>query len=132
MFPPLLYLILLFGLLLCFPLGVFLLPVLVLKERLYLQEQDAGKGLYEQKAESILLTLLYKVNALHTLARNLMQLIAPGAPETGAGAAQTAAPAQTGGAPNAVEELKQYKSLLDAGVITEEEFAAKKRQLLGI
>ena len=132
MFPPLLYLILLFGLLLRFPLGVFPLPVLVLKERLYLQEQDAGKGLYEQKAESILLTLLYKVNALHTLARNLMQLIAPGAPETGAGAAQTAAPAQTGGAPNAVEELKQYKSLLDAGVLTEEEFAAKKRQLLGI
>ena len=133
MFPPLLYLILLFGLLLRFPLGVFPLPVLVLKERLYLQEQDAGKGLYEQKAESILLTLLYKVNALHTLARNLMQLIAPGAPETGAAsAAQTAAPAQTGGAPNAVEELKQYKSLLDAGVITEEEFAAKKRQLLGI
>lgn len=126
MFPPLLYLILLFGLLLRFPLGVFPLPVLVLKERLYLQEQDAGKGLYEQKAESILLTLLYKVNALHTLARNLMQLIAPGASETGAGAAQT------GGAPNAVEELKQYKSLLDAGVITEEEFAAKKRQLLGI
>ena len=132
MFPPLLYLILLFGLLLRFPLGVFPLPVLVLKERLYLQEQDAGKGLYEQKAESILLMLLYKVNALHTLARNLMQLIAPGAPETGAGAAQTAAPAQTGGAPNAVEELKQYKSLLDTGVITEEEFAAKKRQLLGI
>ena len=91
-----------------------------------------GFSWYEQKAESILLTLLYKVNALHTLARNLMQLIAPGAPETGAGAAQTAAPAQTGGAPNAVEELKQYKSLLDAGVITEEEFAAKKRQLLGI
>ena len=132
MLPPLLCLVLLFGLLLCFPLSIFLLPVLVLKERLYLQEQDAGKGLYEQKAESILLTLLYKVNALHTLARNLMQLIAPGAPETGAGAAQTAAPAQTGGAPNAVEELKQYKSLLDAGVITEEEFAAKKRQLLGI
>ena len=46
MFPPLLYLILLFGLLLCFPLGVFPLPVLVLKERLYLQEQDTGKGLY--------------------------------------------------------------------------------------
>ena len=132
MFPPLLCLVFLFSLLLRFPLGVFPLPVLVLKERLYLQEQDAGKGLYEQKAESILLTLLYKVNALHTLARNLMQLIAPGAPETGAGAAQTAAPAQTGGAPNAVEELKQYKSLLDAGVITEEEFAAKKRQLLGI
>ena len=46
MFPPLLYLILLFGLLLRFPLGVFPLPVLVLKERLYLQEQDTSKGLY--------------------------------------------------------------------------------------
>ena len=30
------------------------------------------------------------------------------------------------------EELKQYKALLDAGVLTPEEFAAKKRQLLGI
>ena len=46
MFPPLLYLILLFGLLLCFPLGIFPLSVLVLKERLYLREQDTGKGLY--------------------------------------------------------------------------------------
>ena len=46
MFPPLLYLVLLFGLLLCFPLGIFQLPVLALKERLYLREQDTGKGLY--------------------------------------------------------------------------------------
>lgn len=46
MFPPLLYLVLLFGLLLCLPLSIFPLPVLVLKERLYLQEQDVGKGLY--------------------------------------------------------------------------------------
>ena len=74
-----------------------------------------------------------KVNELHTLARNLMQFIAPGAPETGAAsAAQTVAPAQAGGASSTVEELKQYKALRDAGVITEEEFAAKKRQLLGI
>ena len=46
MSPPLLYLILLVGLLLCFPLGVFPLPGLALKERLYLREQDTGKGLY--------------------------------------------------------------------------------------
>ena len=46
MSPPLLYLILLFGLLLCFPLGVFPLPLLTLKKHLYLREQDAGKGLY--------------------------------------------------------------------------------------
>ena len=46
MSPPLLYLILLFGLLLCFPLGVCPPPVLALKERLNFREQDAGKGLY--------------------------------------------------------------------------------------
>ena len=46
MVPPLLYLILLFDLLLCFPLGVFPLPGLALKERLNFREQDAGKGLY--------------------------------------------------------------------------------------
>ena len=46
MLPLILCSLLLFGLLLYFPLGVFPLPVLVLKERLYLQEQDAGKGLY--------------------------------------------------------------------------------------
>ena len=46
MFPPLLCLVLLFGLLLCFPLGIFPLPVLALKERLDFREQDTGKGLY--------------------------------------------------------------------------------------
>ena len=46
MSPPLLYLILLFGLLLYFPLGIFPLPVLALKERLDFREQDTGKGLY--------------------------------------------------------------------------------------
>ena len=33
---------------------------------------------------------------------------------------------------NAIEEIKQYKELLDAGIITAEEFAMKKRQLLGL
>lgn len=47
-FPPLLYLILLFSLLLCFPRGVFPLPVLALKERLNFREQDTGKDLYRQ------------------------------------------------------------------------------------
>ena len=46
MLPPLLCLVLLSGLLLCFPLSIFPLSVLALKERLYLREQDAGKGLY--------------------------------------------------------------------------------------
>ena len=46
MFPPLLCLVLLFGLVPCFPLGVFPLSLLTLKNRLYLREQDAGQSLY--------------------------------------------------------------------------------------
>ena len=46
MLPPLLYLVLLFGLLLCFPLGVFPLPVFALKERLNFREQDTGQGFH--------------------------------------------------------------------------------------
>ena len=30
------------------------------------------------------------------------------------------------------DELKEYKSLLDAGIITQEEFDAKKKQSLGL
>ena len=30
------------------------------------------------------------------------------------------------------DELKKYKDLLDSGIITEEEFEAKKKQLLGL
>lgn len=33
---------------------------------------------------------------------------------------------------SAADELKKYKDLLDSGIITEEEFNAKKKQLLGL
>ena len=33
---------------------------------------------------------------------------------------------------DAVAEIKRYKDLLEQGAITEEEFTAKKKQLLGI
>ena len=33
---------------------------------------------------------------------------------------------------DAVAEIKRYKDLLEQGIITEEEFKAKKSQLLGI
>ena len=45
-FQSLLCLVLLFGLLLCFPLGVLSLPILALNERLDFREQNAGKSLY--------------------------------------------------------------------------------------
>ena len=46
MFPSLLYLVLLFSLLLCFPLSKLTMPFLALEERLNFREQDTGKGLY--------------------------------------------------------------------------------------
>lgn len=57
----------------------------------------------------------------------------PGAPEqsTGLNPAQavhsTSAPAV-----DAIEEIKKYKALMEDGVISQQEFDAKKRQLLGI
>ncbi len=75
-----------------------------------------------------------RTDELHTLATNLMQVINPNAPEISDGATAQAAAAAPQAAPatNTVEELQKYKELMDSGVITEEEFTAKKRQLLGI
>ena len=42
------------------------------------------------------------------------------------------APIQVVSATSAADELKKYKDLLDSGVITQEEFDAKKKQLLGL
>lgn len=38
----------------------------------------------------------------------------------------------TSGVPSAADELKKFKELLDMGVITQEEFDTKKKQLLGL
>ena len=46
--------------------------------------------------------------------------------------APAASPAQTVVNPTSADELKKYKELLDSGVITQEEFDAKKKQLLGL
>lgn len=49
---------------------------------------------------------------------------------------QNSQPAQNGSAPAAngseAEQLKRLKDLLDAGVLTQEEFDAKKKQVLGL
>ena len=46
--------------------------------------------------------------------------------------ANPTAPNNGGTAVSAADELKKFKELLDAGVITQEEFDAKKKQLLGL
>ena len=75
-----------------------------------------------------------QVQQMENLAEALMRVAfpqageAPKAPTAGAAAAAVAAQPAT----DAVAEIKKYKELLDAGIITEEEFAAKKKQLMGI
>lgn len=88
------------------------------------------------RAEDYLKSYREQTEQLHLLASRLMRMMAPNAGETHIGStnppqatqsiAAAAAPA------DAVNEIQRYKALLDAGVLTEEEFAAKKRQLLGI
>ena len=78
MFPPLLYLVLLFGLLLCFPLSIFPLPVFALKERLNFREQDAGKGLYLVigNPRAVVIGLLSSRHAIPPLKLPLVEQIA--------------------------------------------------------
>ena len=75
-------------------------------------------------------------NTVGRLAEALMKVAFPGAVEQAEGSPATAARAGTEPAPSApvdtVTELQRYKALLEQGIITEEEFTAKKRQLLGI
>ena len=65
------------------------------------------------------------------LAEALMNVAFPGAGSGESGARVTV----SGGSvqsTDAVAEIKQYKELLDSGIITQEEFDAKKKQLMGI
>ena len=91
---------------------------------------------YNPNVDDYLLLYRDKAEDLHILAVNLMELICPGAQEVhdnaGMPAATETASVQEAPAVDAVEEIKRYKSLFDAGILTEEEFTAKKRQLLGI
>lgn len=65
------------------------------------------------------------------LARALMELAFPGAPEYNVPQGGTPVIVQNA-APDVAAELQKFKALMDQGIITEEEFTAKKRQLLGL
>lgn len=79
-----------------------------------------------------------RLGIMEDMADALMELAFPRAAQQAYAAAQPnyspAPPVQTAAAPseNAVAELKNYKELLDLGIITQEEFNMKKRQLLGL
>ena len=72
---------------------------------------------------------------LYELARGLMTLLSPGAPEQYIGKGTDSSgskDAEDLSVRDAAGEIRKFKELLDAGIITDEEFTAKKRQLLGI
>ncbi len=78
------------------------------------------------------------VKMMEELARSLMEVAFPGAPERTAAAAGGVTMAGSGvvSAPgvavDTAAEIERFKDLMDKGILTEEEFTAKKRQLLGI
>lgn len=77
-----------------------------------------------------------EVRLMRELAEALMEVAFPGAPEqtlapdvTTAASGMVSAP---GVAVDATDEICRLKDLMDKGILTEEEFTAKKRQILGI
>lgn len=84
-------------------------------------------------AEEYLRAYREAVTSMEELARALMEVAFPGAPEQRVSGNAAVVVGQTATAPvDAVAEIQRYKTLMDQGLITEEEFTAKKRQLLGI
>ena len=86
------------------------------------------------RAEDYLKSYWEQTEELHLMASKLMRMMDPNAGEIHLNSSAAAQTAQSGPAApaDAVNEIQRYKALLDAGVLTEEEFVAKKRQLLGI
>lgn len=93
-----------------------------------------GYDRHQPDVEGYLKEYRAKSGELLELAKHLMRLIDPAAKERWDGAAtEKNAAAKPAAAPvDVVTEIQRYKGLLDAGIITEEEFTAKKRQLMGI
>ena len=70
--------------------------------------------------------------AIEQLAMTLKEVAFPDVPEQTAGSGVVMSASAPAANVDAVAEIKRYKELMEQGVITEEEFTAKKKQLLGI
>ena len=78
-----------------------------------------------------------RVNSLYDLALQFKELVNPNSKEIydrekNLNVEKNTSNLQENTSVDVVEEIKKFKNLLDAGIITEEEFAAKKKQLMGI
>jgi hypothetical protein len=73
------------------------------------------------------------VGEMEQLARAIMRVAFPDAPEQAVQSGGVVVNTDVSAANvDAVAEIRRYKDLLEQGMITEEEFTAKKKQLLGI
>lgn len=110
------------------------------KEKKEFKEDGPGFNSYDPTVRGYMSAYENSSKEMRTLAASLMAVINPDAPERQVGGpvdAQDAPGARTmpvtPAAPaDPVAEIQKYKGLLDSGAITEEEFTAKKRQLMGI
>lgn len=102
----------------------------------YKEDAPSFTEFYSSAIEDYLRAYEKKTAELHELAVQLMAVINPDAAERQASgrtdSVARGAAAASAAPKDAVAEIQKYKSLLDSGVITDEEFTAKKRQLLGI
>ena len=97
-------------------------------------KQEEGPILNRQRPniEEYRRTYTERVEEFRIFANCLMQLLNTNTKEMqGSGVASVQAQ-QTASADDVAKEIQKYKALFDAGMITEEEFTAKKRQILGI
>lgn len=72
------------------------------------------------------------VNCMETLARSLMRVAFPDAAVAGPADAGEAEQMQTAHPTDVADELRKYKALFDDGILTQDEFEAKKKQLLNL
>ncbi len=91
----------------------------------------------EPDANGFLTSYKEGVQLMEELARSLMEVAFPGAPEqtvasSGVTMVNGGGVSVPGLAVDTVAEIQRFKDLMDKGIITEEEFTAKKRQLLDI
>ena len=93
-------------------------------------------GMYSSAIKDYLRDYELQAGEMRELAAQFMSFLNPNAPKRQAGAQAAsniqASPVMFTAPVDTASEIQKYKSLLDSGAITEEEFAAKKRQLLGI
>ena len=97
----------------------------------YLREYNDRFATMEQLAQALAL-IAFPDASEEVIDRNAPMTMSRSVPVGGTLTRSAPAAAATAAAADPVEEIQRYKKLMEQGILTEEEFTAKKRQLLGI